>query len=93
MARVEVPVGDPPGWEARRVMAVLMIVAMTVLAAVPVIVVLRAPLWQEFHLGQPASQKATVTARVVRPIPSPAPTADRQRRTGMPRVIRGELEP
>ncbi len=73
-------------------LGVLMITAMAALAAVPVIVVLRAPLWQEFHRGGPAQQRATVTVTVVRTVQSPRELSPgRPTLPPGPRLLRGEV--
>ena len=75
------------------ILAVLMIVAMVVMSAVPVIAVLRAPLVQVWHRGEPEPLRATLTATVVRPIQSPSAVPGRPAAPDVARrIIRGEVE-
>jgi hypothetical protein len=74
-------------------LAVLMIVVMVVVSAMAIGVVLRAPLVQEFHLGDPERLRATVTATVVRPVQSPREAAGGHEAAATRRVIAGEIEP
>jgi hypothetical protein len=74
-------------------LGVLMITAMTALAAVPVIAVLRAPLVQVWHRGEPEPLRVTLTATVVPPVQSPRPVPGRPAAPGVaPRIIRGKVE-